>query len=68
MRYGKVLKFADLVALDRFCSDFCQYLFHKPIAEALDLRLEGKEFAQNALIPLHLVFGGTIFLLAVTRL
>lgn len=45
-----------------------QYLFHEPIAVAFDLRLEGKEFAESALIPLHLVFGGVIFLLVVTRL
>jgi cytochrome b561 len=45
-----------------------QYLFHEPIAEAFDLRLEGKDFAQSVLIPLHLVCGGVIFLLAVMRL
>ena len=44
-----------------------QYLFHITIAEAFDLRLEGKEFAQSAPIPLHLVSGG-VFLLVFARL
>ena len=45
-----------------------QYLLHEPISEAFDFRLEGKEFTQSALISLHLVSGGVIFLLVVTRL
>ena len=45
-----------------------QFLFHEPIAQAFDLRLEGKEFTQSVLIPLHLVFGGVVFLLVVVRL
>ncbi len=45
-----------------------QYLLHESISKAFDFRLEGKEFTQNTLISLHLVFGGLIFLLVVTRI
>ena len=44
-----------------------QYLLNEPISEAFDLRLEGKEFTQSTLIPIHIVSGGVIFLLVVTR-
>ncbi len=45
-----------------------QFVFHEPIAQAFDRRLEGQEFEPSALIGLHLMFGGAIFLLIVTRL
>ena len=45
-----------------------QFVFHEPIAQAFDRRLEGQEFEPSALIGLHLLFGGAIFLLIVTRL
>ena len=45
-----------------------QFVFHEPISEAFELRLEGQEVVPSALIGLHLVFGGVVFLLIVTRL
>ena len=45
-----------------------QFVFHEPIAQAFERRLEGREVEPNALIGLHLFFGGAIFLLIVTRL
>jgi len=45
-----------------------QVVFHEPISEAFELRLEGQEVVPSALIGLHLVFGGVVFLLIVTRL
>ena len=45
-----------------------QFVFHEPIAQAFDRRLEGQEVEPNALIGLHLLFGGAIFLFIVTRL
>ena len=45
-----------------------QYIFHEPIAQAFDLRVEGKEFNRSILIPMHLVFGGLVFLLLWPRL
>ena len=45
-----------------------QYAFYEPIAQAFDLRLEGKNYNQSAFIPLHLTFGGLIFLLVTVRI
>ena len=45
-----------------------QFVFHEPIAQAFDRRLEGQEVEPSALIGLHLLFGGAIFLFIVTRL
>ena len=45
-----------------------QFVFHKPIVQAFDRRLEGQEVEPSALIGLHLLFGGAIFLFIVTRL
>ena len=45
-----------------------QYVLHEPIAGAFELRLQGKEFDQSALIPLHIAFGVLIFFLVATRL
>ena len=45
-----------------------QFVFHEPIAQAFDRRLEGQEVERSALIGLHILFGGVIFLLIVTRL
>ena len=45
-----------------------QFVLHDPIAKAFDKRLEGQEVVTSALIGLHLLFGGVIFLLIVTRL
>lgn len=46
----------------------CQYLFHDAIAQAYELRIEGKDWVSNPLIPLHLLFGGLVFLLVASRL
>ena len=45
-----------------------QFVFHEPIAQAFDRRLEGQAVEPSVLIGLHLMFGGAIFLLIVTRL
>ena len=45
-----------------------QFVVDEPIAQAFERRLEGREVEPNALIGLHLFFGGAIFLLIVTRL
>ena len=45
-----------------------QFVLHDPIAKAFDKRLEGQDVVPSALTGLHLLFGGVIFLLIVTRL
>ena len=45
-----------------------QFVFHEPIAQAFDRRLEGQAVEPSVLIGLHLMFGGAILLLIVTRL
>ena len=45
-----------------------QFVFHEPITQAFDRRLEGQAVEPSVLIGLHLMFGGAIFLLIVTRL
>ncbi len=45
-----------------------QYVFHEPIVQAFDLRVEGMDYSQSTLISLHLAFGGLIFLLVAARI
>ena len=45
-----------------------QFVFHEPISEAFELRLEGQEVVLSALIGLNPVFGSVVFLLIVTQL